>query len=244
MQQRHEPIFNVPGAVVAVLVVMIGLHALRQLLPEPADQQLVLSLAFIPARYSGYAAQLPGGDLAAVTSFVTHMAVHGDVTHLLFNSAWVLAFGGAIALRTGGARFLVFALFTGLAGASTFLVLNPGLLAPVVGASGAVAGLMGGTLRFMFRGLDLGGVRMLREAPGEVPLVALRDTIADRRVQLSTALWLLLNALAVIGIGTGEGRGAIAWEAHIGGFLAGLLTYGWFDRPVVATAPVAPPTIH
>lgn len=227
--QRREPIFNVPPAVIAVLAILVGVHLLRQVLPPDLDEQMVLSLAFIPARYSGYASELPGGELAAWSSFLTHMAVHGDATHLMFNGAWLLAFGGAIALRAGGLRFLAFGAMTGVAGALAFLAVNPGLLAPVVGASGAIAGMMGGTMRFLFRGLDMGGVRMLREQPRAIPLMSLRETFQDRRVQLSTAVWLLLNALAVVGIGTGEERGGIAWEAHIGGFLAGILGFGWFD---------------
>lgn len=230
--ERREPIFNVPAAVVGVLAVLVGLHVVRQfLLPAEFDEWLVLTLAFIPARYeAGMAAELPGGPWAALTSFVTHMTVHADATHLMFNSAWLLAFGGAIGLRAGSARFLAFAIVTGICGALAFLAFNPGLLAPVVGASGAVAGLMGGTMRFLFAGLDLGGVRALRDHPTAIPLMSLGATLRDRRVQLTTAIWLLLNGLAVLGIGTGEGRGAIAWEAHIGGFLAGLLLFGWFDR--------------
>lgn len=229
MQQRREPVFNAPTSVIVVLGILIGVHLVRQILPPLLDEELVLSFAFIPARYSGLAGEIPGGEIASVTSFLTHMLVHADATHLLFNSAWLLAFGGAIALRCGGWRFLLFSAVTGIVGALTFLAFNPGLLAPVVGASGAVAGLMGGTMRFMFAALDRGGVRLLREAPRSVPMMTLRETFADRRVQLSTALWLLLNALAAVGIGTGEGRGAIAWEAHIGGFIAGLLLFGWFD---------------
>lgn len=229
--ERREPIFNVPAAVVVVLAALVGVHLVRQVLPPRLDEWVVLTLAFIPARYAGLAAELPGGETAAVTSFLTHMLVHGDATHLLFNSAWLLAFGGAISLRAGGWRFLAFGAVTGIAGALTFLLINPGLLAPVVGASGAVAGLMGGSMRFLFAALDRGGVRLLRESPRAVPLMPLAETLGDRRVQIATGLWLLLNVLAVLGIGTGEGRGAIAWEAHIGGFVAGLLGFGLFDRP-------------
>lgn len=229
---RREPIFNVPIAVTAVLATLIGVHVGRQLLPDGIDDWVVLALAFIPARYAGFAAELPGGEVASVTSLVTHMAVHGDAGHLLINSAWLLAFGGAIARRTGGWRFLAFSVATGLAGALLFLVLNLGLLAPVVGASGAVSGMMGGTMRFMFAALDRGGVRQLRESPQSVPLMSLSETLRDRRVRIATTLWLLLNVLAVIGIGTGEGRSAIAWEAHIGGFVAGLLGFGLIDRPL------------
>ena len=82
--QSHEPIFNVPGAVLAVLAVICGLHAWRTLVLSPeADLNTVLALAFIPARLSGHASALPGGELATVTSFVTHMLLHVDTPHLL-----------------------------------------------------------------------------------------------------------------------------------------------------------------
>lgn len=60
-------------------------------------------------------------------------------------------------------------------------------------------------------------------------LMSLRETLMDRRVQFAIAIWLLLNGLAAFGISTEDAAGAIAWEAHIGGFVAGLLTFGWFD---------------
>jgi membrane associated rhomboid family serine protease len=227
--QTQEPIFNVPGAVAGLIVMMIGVHVGRQFLSPDFDNWFVGLTAFIPLRYAGGAADLPGGNVASVTSFITHMFVHGDAVHLAFNCAWLLAFGGAIAKRIGGIRFLAFAALTGIAGALLFLALNFGLFAPVVGASGAISGLMGATMRFLFSALDDGGIAQLRDEPRSVRLMPLSETLTDRRVLLATAIWLLLNVLAVYGIGTGGAAGAIAWEAHIGGYLAGILTFGWFD---------------
>jgi len=99
--------FNLQGAVLAVLGVMVAVQIIRMVLPEAADGWLTLALAFIPARYSGYAPVLPGGDISAVTSFVTHTLVHGDWVHLGFNAAWLVAFGGAVANRIGTIRFLL-----------------------------------------------------------------------------------------------------------------------------------------
>lgn len=225
----REPVFNVPGVVTGLLAAVIGVHVARQFLSPDTDNWFVALMAFIPWRYDGGAAELPGGTTAAATSFLTHMLVHGDIVHLAFNSAWLLAFGGAIAKRVGAARFLAFVAFTGIAGALAFLSFNFGLAVPVVGASGAISGLMGGTMRFLFSALDDGGVAQLRDRPRSVRLMTLIETLLDRRVQFATAIWLILNVLAVFGLGTGGAAGAIAWEAHIGGFLAGLLTFGWFD---------------
>lgn len=241
--KRKEPIFNVPGVVVAVLGLLVAVHLVRLTLSPQADEWLLLSMAFIPARYAGLAGELPGGQIAMATSFLTHMLLHGDGLHLAFNCAWLLAFGGAIAKRCGGARFMLFSGFCGVLGALAFLALNPGLEAPVIGASGAVAGLMGGTMRFMFSAVDAGGLWRVREAPATVPLMPLDVALRDRRVLSVTGIWVFVNVLAMLGIGTMGAEGGVAWEAHIGGYLAGLLGFGLFDRARSA-AMDDQPTLH
>lgn len=227
--KNREPVFNVPGVVSVLAVTMIAIHVLRQWVSEATDSWIVGAAAFIPARYAGYASEIPGGEPAMAWSFLTHMFLHGDIVHLTFNVAWLLAFGGAIAKRIDGPRFLLFSALAGVSGALLFLVLNPGLAAPVVGASGAISGMMGGVMRYLFSAIDGGGIAQLRDHPKSVPLMTLKQTLTDRRVLLATAIWLIMNAAAVYGIGTGGASGPIAWEAHIGGFVFGLLCFGWFD---------------
>jgi len=222
--------FNVPAAVLAVLGLMVAVHVLLQILPEDWNAWLIAALAFIPARYSGYADQLPGGDVTAVTSFLTHTLVHGDWVHLGLNAAWLIAFGGAVANRVGTVRFFLLFGFCAIAGAASFLAVNPGLMMPMVGASGAISGLMGATMRFLFPAIDSEGLAALRENPRSVPLMPLAVALTDRRVVLVTAVFLLANILAVLGLGS-VGESGIAWEAHIGGYFAGLLCFGFFDAP-------------
>lgn len=226
----REPIFNVPGAVLAVLTLMIAIHGGLTLLDPEFGEWLIISLAFIPARYAVMGTELPGGLAAAIASPVTHMLVHGSWAHLMFNGASLLAFGGGLARRTSGARFLLLSLVAGLAGAFLFWLLNQGLLRPMVGASGAIAGMMGATMRYFFSALDSGGFRQLREAPEAAAMMSLPVAMRDRRVQLATGVFLFLNMLAFFDLGAPEDAGGIAWEAHIGGYLAGFLCYGFFDR--------------
>jgi len=101
---------------VGLLVSFAAVHLLRWALPAEDGAWLTALLAFIPAREMGLAADLPGGRIAAVTSFVTHQFVHGDLAHLLINSAWLLAFGSPVARRTGNLRFIAFFLLAGVAG--------------------------------------------------------------------------------------------------------------------------------
>jgi membrane associated rhomboid family serine protease len=227
--KRHEPIFNVPGVVLMVVGLCCAVYALRWLLPADEDAWLTAALAFIPMRLvSGVAAQLPGGDTATVTSFLTHLFVHGDSTHLIVNMAWLLAFGSPVARRTDAMRFLGFFVLCGIAGALFYVLVNGRVLTLVVGASGAISGLMGGAMRFFFRGFGAGqatGMPMHWAA-----LLSLSETVRDRRILLAICGWTVLNILLAWGAAGLTDAAGIAWEAHVGGFYAGLLTYGLFDR--------------
>ena len=224
-----EPIFNVPRAVVLAAAVMIAIQVVRGLLPDEIDITVLLSLAFIPARYSGLAAELPGGYLTAVTSFVTYMAVHGGWMHLLVNVLWMLAFGTAVARRVGTRGFFEFSILCGIAGALTHLVFHWGEMAPMVGASAAISGQMAGALRFIF---------FARREPADrapdfsrAPLADLSTTLRDHRIVGFLVFWLVLNAyFGLTSVSFAGASDGIAWEAHIGGFLCGLLTFGLFDR--------------
>ena len=229
-----EPALNVPRSVIGVGALLVGVQLVRSLLPDELDLTLLLALAFIPERYSGAALELPGGYLTAVTSFVTYMVVHAGWVHLMVNLLWMLAFGSAVARRMSGAAFLSFSVLCGIAGAFTHLVFHYGDLVPVVGASAAISGQMAGALRFFFRAERLPGER--RPDFAGAPTMSLVQTFSDKRMLAFLAFWVAVNAyfgLSSLRI-AGE-EGSIAWEAHIGGFLCGLLIFAWFDRGVAAT---------
>lgn len=236
---RREPIFNAPIVILGLIATFALIHGVRAFLPENDDAYLVFALGFIPARYGDSPFELPGGHIAGVTSFITHMFVHGDLLHLLVNSAWLLAFGTPLARRMGSLRFLAFSALCGIAGAVTFLVINPGLLAPMVGASGAISGMMGGLLRFLFNAMDYGGSGLVSEGARDVPRMDLGQMLRDRRVVFTIGVWILLNFAFSIGFGEYVEPAGIAWEAHLGGFFAGLLTFGAFD-PVIQQDPEEP----
>jgi membrane associated rhomboid family serine protease len=227
---HQEPIFNVPRIVVAVLALLVLIHVGRGFLSPDDDLWLVLAAAFIPGRYGPMGAELPGGEVALFTSPVTHMLMHGDWLHLAFNSAWLLAFGGAMAERTGRGRFLAFCVLCGVSGAGAFYLANAGLMQPMIGASGAISGLMGGAMRFLFPAIESGGFRRLREAPRSIRLMSLGEALTDRRILGVSAILVLLNVLTIVGFGVAQNGAGIAWEAHLGGYLIGIFTYGLFDK--------------
>ncbi len=236
--KSSEPIFNVPAVVAATVAVLVFIHAIRALALSPAaDDRLVLTLAFIPARYSTdllVSGQFPGGFGADLWTFFTYAFLHADLMHLGVNLAWLIPFGTALARRFGAWRYIAFMLATAAAGALAQLIGTPGSPAPMIGASAAISGAMAAAMRFMFQ--RNGPLDSWRH-PGapvaqayRVPAVPLLATLRDPRFLFFLAVWIGLNVLFGSGtISFGEQGQQIAWQAHIGGFFAGLLLFAAFD---------------
>jgi membrane associated rhomboid family serine protease len=239
---------NVPPVVTAMLAAMALVHAARAfVLSQRANVDLLLLFSFIPARYDPavVAQGVPGGLGAQIWTFVTYALMHGDLTHILVNAVWFLAFGSAVARRFGPARFLLFFAVTAAAGAAVHLTTHFGEFVPMVGASAAISGFMAAAMRFAFqRGGPLGLFRAHETHAYHVPAAPLRAVLTDARVLAFLLVWFGLNILLGLGSLSLAGDQEVAWEAHIGGFLAGLLLFRWFDpvgRPSDADRAVDPP---
>jgi len=227
----RQPAFNVPWIVIVLIALLCAVHWWLWSQEPSAVRWWLLALALIPARFEGLAVLLPGGSTAAWTSLVTHMGVHADLTHLVMNTTALLAFGGAVAKRVGTLRFLVFTLLCGLAGAALFLALNWGGRVPMIGASGAVSGLVAGAFRFFLPTLEGGGLEGFHRDPRSTPLLSLAETLRNRRSQIAICVWLVINFMMGLGGPAITGGPGIAWEAHLGGFIAGLVLMSPFDGP-------------
>jgi membrane associated rhomboid family serine protease len=230
----RQPFFRAPPIVVWLIACLAGLHAARVWLPANRAQDIVYEYGFVPARYSRAFLESrmadPGTIWERAIPFVSYMGLHNDWTHLIINSLWLLAFGPIVARRYGALLFLVFFLTCGLAGAVTYLAFNWASPVPVVGASGAISGLMAAALRML-----PGQAPWAR--PGAAPLAPL----FSRQMVVFTLVWAAINLLAgVTGLGMGGENALIAWQAHLGGFVAGLLLCAPFDhlRPRNVGAPL------
>lgn len=220
---------------VVLILVMCLVHFVRELLlPDDIDELLVWTFAFVPARYdAGVIADnlVPGGRWAQYWSFVTYALIHADLTHLGFNAIWLLAFGSPVAFRFGPARFLAFFVVSVSAGALAHLFTHAGAYIPMVGASAAISGTMGAATRFAFEpGGPLDMWRRNRIPANEIPAAPLMIALRNPRVLAFLAVWFGFNLLFGLGsvpiVGNGQ---SVAWEAHVGGFLAGLLLFSLFD---------------
>ena len=198
---RREPAFTAPWPPVLLSLLFVGLFVLQ--LRAPDQELLYLRWGLSPEAVE------QGRRLGLVTS----LFVHGNWAHVLMNAVGALAFGAGVArlfgVRPAGAvAFFLFFLVCGVLAGAAFAGLKAGAPVVLIGASGGVAGLMGGASRTidLRRGL----------APFTHPSV------------IGLALgWLVINLLvAVLGFAPGAGTTPVAWEAHLAGYAAGLLLVG------------------
>ncbi len=221
----REPILNVPGFVAAMAVAMIAIHLLREYaIDGETDIRLLISLAYFPARPAPFDTIGLLGEMTWWTPF-TYSLLHGGWMHLVFNLFWLAAFGSPVALRLGWFRTLMLALLTSAAGAFAHYLSHIGQPVPVVGASAVVSGFMGAAARFAFnrrggQGFDPHGRSL-----------TLAESFSDVRFLGFVGVWLVLNLLFGAGVNVVPGETAqIAWQAHVGGFFAGLFAFSLFDR--------------
>ena len=244
---QREPLFNIPSVIIALIVALAAIHGIRTLvLSDDQNIEFLLTFAFIPLRYDASivpGGALPGGFGADVWTFVTYSLIHADWTHFGVNSVWLLPFGSALARRFGTVRFLAFFAVTAAAGAGLHLATHAGEQFPMIGASASVSGAMAAAMRFAFqRGGPLNMMRTGDDEDYRVPAISLVGMLTDARILIFLGVWFAINI--IFGVGsfpiTG-GEQPVAWQAHIGGFLAGLLLFSWFDPPA---SPIAPPIQH
>ena len=147
----------------------------------------------------------PARAFAGWTAFidpVTYQFLHGSITHLAVNMLGLLAFGAGVEQRLGRWRFAAFYLLCGIAGAFTQFAVDPHSSEVMIGASAAISGLFGGILRL---------------------------AVFRRGFWLLVGLWFVLNAATGLA-GIGSEGAPVAWVAHVGGFVVGLVLYPLFAR--------------
>jgi membrane associated rhomboid family serine protease len=231
----RQPVLNLPGALTVILIALVGVHLFRSILPAESDTWLLWTFGFVPARFdtsvlSDRFAEY-GGAGANVWTFLTYSFLHADFTHLIFNLLWLLPFGSAVARRFGAVRFFLFLSVAAIAGAAAHLATHARELAPMIGASAAVSGAMAAAIRFAFgRGSFLSFRRGDADAAARVPALPLFGALRHPRVIAFLVVWFGINI--VFGLGSAPfvaPSQSVAWQAHIGGFLAGLLLFSAFD---------------
>jgi membrane associated rhomboid family serine protease len=205
----REPVFNAPWQAVAVTVLILGGYFIQTRFPA---ELVEAAYAFAPVNLT------PDRWETAITA----MFLHGNWAHAMMNAAFALAFSTPLARffgprLEGGLAFFGFYVICGLLSNLGYAAVHPHGQALIVGASGAVSGLMGASARLM------GG-------HGRI------GPLFSPAVLSMGGAWIAINLLIALVGGSflpGSGGAGVAWEAHLAGFLVGVLLispFGWFSR--------------
>ncbi|MGD2295662.1 MAG: rhomboid family intramembrane serine protease [Candidatus Aminicenantes bacterium] len=143
----------------------------------------------------------PIARLSPPLTLITSMFLHGGFFHLLFNMLYLWIFGNNVEDFLGAFRFILFYLISGLGASLTHIIFNPNSQVPMIGASGAIAGVLGAYLILY---------------PRARVMTLIFFSVVPIPAAIVLGLWFFLQVLNV-GVG-----GGVAWFAHIGGFLVGL----------------------
>ncbi|WP_425107346.1 rhomboid family intramembrane serine protease [Ancylobacter sp.] len=230
---RREPLLNVPPVITVLAAAMLLIQLVRDWVDVETGIEILALFAFIPARYDpSILAEgvLPGGAAADAWTFITYAFLHGGWAHVGLNLLWMLVFGTPVAQRFGVLRFLLFFAFTAAAGAGLHLVTHEGELVPMIGASATVYGFMAAAARFMFTRERQGAWRSgMMDGAAQFPAMPLTEVLRSRRVITFIGVVLVINLAFGLGVPMSPVEGTLAWQAHMGGFLAGLLAFPLFD---------------
>jgi membrane associated rhomboid family serine protease len=219
----RQPFLRAPASVIGLIGVLVAAHVARVLAPSAVSERILNDYALVPARYAAGMPTAHGGGSPLseqVIGLFSHMLLHANTMHIAVNCVWLLAFGPLVARRFGGVAFFVFFALCGVAGALFYITLNWCDAVGVIGASGAISGLMGAAIRMM----------RLRQPNLNAPTLPLMPILSSQVLGFS-AVWLAVNLLTgMFGFATTGQIEPVAWQDHMGGYLAGLVLVGLFDR--------------
>lgn len=220
---QREPIFNIPGVLMGYVAALILVEFARSYILTPdLDQWLVSIGAFVPARYVH-----PIADQSVAGYFlgpVAYSFLHGGWAHLGSNALFLVVFATPLTARIGAVRFTVLWIASAVFSAFFLAVLTGFEVSFLVGASGVVSATAGASCRFVVPLLGSNRMTSARYAPR----LGMFEALGQRTVVVFVAIWLLFNVV-VAGFDPSTN---VAWQAHLGGFLFGYLTFGLFDPPL------------
>ncbi len=199
----ENPTARFPAVTVGLIVLNVAVFLAQAFSPRGLDYY-VLRMGAIPYEIS-HLGSLPGWPVPRVSpplSLLLHMFLHGSPFHLAGNMLYLWIFGNNVEDVLGRFRFAGFYLLSGLVASFTHIAFNPGSTAPMIGASGAIAGVLGAYFLLFPRARVLTLVFLFI-----VPIPA----------AVILGIWFVMQ---IMNIGLG---GGVAWFAHVGGFIFGMI---------------------
>lgn len=208
-----------PVVTIAFIAACAVVFLYQATLQDPVGEAFVFHYGAIPAVVLGQASLPPEfAGFPAYASLLTSMFLHGGWMHLLGNMLYLWIFGNNVEDVMGHARFVIFYLTCGVAAALSHAFTDPASTVPMVGASGAISGVLGAYLLLF---------------PRAQVLVFIPLGFASRMMYVPAGFvlgfWFVLQLLSG-GMSRGRQGGGVAFWAHVGGFIAGMLLIGLFKR--------------
>jgi membrane associated rhomboid family serine protease len=203
----ENPTLTYPLVTVFLIAVNVIVFLYEAILPPQQAWLFVNRFGAIPAALTHFTDPFPYDGVPVALTLVTSMFLHGGLLHVAGNMLFLWIFGNNIEDALGHARFVFFYLACGLAAALLHIAFNPGSRLPMVGASGAIAGIMGGYLILFPRAQVLTMI-----------LIVFYPLFVWVPAVFFLVFWFLLQFLYA----SAGASGNVAWVAHVGGFLTGI----------------------
>lgn len=212
----NNPTEIFPFFTIGIIVVCVFVFLWQISLPEASQQNVVYALGTIPALLFDKNSMLGSNTFIppSLTLF-TSMFLHGGWMHLLGNMLYLWIFGNNIEDELGHSRFLIFYIAVGLVAVFSHALPNPTSTLPMIGASGAISGVLGAYLVLFPKAkvlvlIPLGFIAPLIRIPALLVL----------------GFWFVMQIISSV-LSDGSG-GGVAWGAHVGGFVAGIVLLPFF----------------
>jgi membrane associated rhomboid family serine protease len=218
---RDENPTTLTPFVTVTLIVLNCLVFIYQVL-SPEGEWLMLSYAAVPAELFHRGAVIGDPAVPPWLTVITSMFIHGGLMHLAGNMLYLWIFGNNIEDVMGHGRFLAFFLLVGAIATLTHALMAPGSAIPMVGASGAISGVLGAYILLF----PHARVQVL------IP-IGLFPYIMNVSAIVVLGLWILVQILNAL-FNWGGLEGGVAWSAHVGGFVAGLVLVKLFRQDASA----------
>jgi len=200
-----NPSSTFPFVTVAIIVVNLAVFIYQLAIGPEANEVFIYRTAAIPYEVMNLADVFPLAYLPPPFTVLTSIFVHGGLLHLGGNMLFLWIFGDNVEDMLGHARFVLFYLLAGVGASMSQILMNAGSVTPMIGASGAIAGVLGAYI-----------LLFPKAKVNTLVFLGLFVSVVRIPAYFFLGFWFLLQVL-------GAGGGGIAWFAHIGGFFVGII---------------------
>jgi membrane associated rhomboid family serine protease len=198
--RSSEPHYSTPTVTLFIIAANVLVYLYQKTLPDYAFELFIRHYGIVPDRFH-------------YSSILTSMFIHGGFLHIAGNMWFLWVFGRGVEDLLGHAKYLFLYFACGIAAALLFVLVNSNSTAPTIGASGAIAGVMGAYL-----------IKFPRAHIVTLVFIVIFITTVDIPAFFLLLYWFAIQFFSGVGsVGDSASSGGVAWFAHVGGFIAGML---------------------